>query len=188
MRQTPWPDRAQQIGNCFQNQFEIPVLFYVLVALAILTKKADLVFVVMEWLFVATRIAHAYVFTTSNYVPLRGQFLLLGIIILFLMWAIFAIRILFAVQRYESWFSMTPGARISAAIEVWRDIETRKRPAADALKDWGLSHRFAGSKDRAAIALARLRRAAQTGLLGLYHGRGNAPRDHARRLAAGPRH
>jgi 16S rRNA (cytosine967-C5)-methyltransferase len=47
---------------------------------------------------------------------------------------------------------MTPGARISAAIEVLEDIETRKRPAADALKDWGLSHRFAGSKDRAAIA------------------------------------
>ncbi|HUZ90377.1 MAG TPA: RsmB/NOP family class I SAM-dependent RNA methyltransferase [Methylocella sp.] len=47
---------------------------------------------------------------------------------------------------------MTPGARISAAIEVLQDIETRKRPAADALKDWALSHRFAGSKDRAAIA------------------------------------
>jgi 16S rRNA (cytosine967-C5)-methyltransferase len=47
---------------------------------------------------------------------------------------------------------MTPAARISAAIEVLSDIEARRRPAADALKDWGLSHRFAGSKDRAAIA------------------------------------
>jgi 16S rRNA (cytosine967-C5)-methyltransferase len=47
---------------------------------------------------------------------------------------------------------MTPGARISAAIEVLADIETRRRPAADALKDWGLAHRFAGSGDRAAIA------------------------------------
>jgi 16S rRNA (cytosine967-C5)-methyltransferase len=47
---------------------------------------------------------------------------------------------------------MTPAARISAAIEVLADIETRRRPATDALKDWGLSHRFAGSKDRAAIA------------------------------------
>ncbi|MGH6857655.1 MAG: MFS transporter, partial [Methylocella sp.] len=46
---------------------------------------------------------------------------------------------------------MTPGARISAAIEVVEEIEARKRPAADALKDWGLSHRFAGAKDRAAI-------------------------------------
>ena len=47
---------------------------------------------------------------------------------------------------------MTPGARLSAAIEVIADIEARRRPAADALKDWGLVHRFAGSADRAAIA------------------------------------
>jgi len=47
---------------------------------------------------------------------------------------------------------MTPAARISAAVEVLADIDARRRPATDALKDWGLSHRFAGSKDRAAIA------------------------------------
>jgi 16S rRNA (cytosine967-C5)-methyltransferase len=47
---------------------------------------------------------------------------------------------------------MVPAARISAAIEVLADIEARRRPATDALKDWGLSHRFAGSGDRAAIA------------------------------------
>ena len=47
---------------------------------------------------------------------------------------------------------MTPSARLSAAIEVLADIEARRRPAPDALKDWGLAHRFAGSKDRAAIA------------------------------------
>jgi 16S rRNA (cytosine967-C5)-methyltransferase len=47
---------------------------------------------------------------------------------------------------------MTPAARLSAAIEVMADIEARRRPASDALKDWGLAHRFAGSSDRAAIA------------------------------------
>ena len=47
---------------------------------------------------------------------------------------------------------MTPGARLAAAIEVLADIEARRRPAADALKDWGLGHRFAGSGDRSAIA------------------------------------
>jgi 16S rRNA (cytosine967-C5)-methyltransferase len=47
---------------------------------------------------------------------------------------------------------MTPAARISAAIEVVADIAARRRPAGDALKDWGLAHRFAGSGDRAAIA------------------------------------
>ncbi len=47
---------------------------------------------------------------------------------------------------------MTPAARLSAAIEVVADIEARRRPAGDAIKDWGLAHRFAGSSDRAAIA------------------------------------
>lgn len=43
-----------------------------------------------------------------------------------------------------------PG-RIAAAIEVLGDIEARRRPAGEALRDWGLSHRFAGAGDRAAI-------------------------------------
>ncbi len=47
---------------------------------------------------------------------------------------------------------MTPGARLAAAIEVFATIETERRPAADALRSWGLAHRFAGSGDRAAIA------------------------------------
>jgi 16S rRNA (cytosine967-C5)-methyltransferase len=47
---------------------------------------------------------------------------------------------------------MTPAARVAAAIEVIAAIEKERRPAADALKSWGLTHRFAGSGDRAAIA------------------------------------
>jgi 16S rRNA (cytosine967-C5)-methyltransferase len=47
---------------------------------------------------------------------------------------------------------MTPPGRLSAAMEIFAEVETRRRPAADVLKDWGLSHRFAGSSDRAAIA------------------------------------
>ncbi len=46
---------------------------------------------------------------------------------------------------------MKLGGRISAAIEVLADIETRHRPASEALKDWGTSHRFAGSGDRGVI-------------------------------------
>jgi 16S rRNA (cytosine967-C5)-methyltransferase len=46
---------------------------------------------------------------------------------------------------------MRLGGRIAAAVEVLDDMDKRHRPAADALKDWGLSHRFAGSGDRAAI-------------------------------------
>src|ERR1051326_1724710 len=47
---------------------------------------------------------------------------------------------------------MTPAARLAAAIEVLASIESERRPAADGLKAWGLTHRYAGSGDRAAIA------------------------------------
>lgn len=70
---------------------------------------------------------------------------------------------------------MTPGARVAAAIEVLDDIEARHRPAADALKDWGLSHRFAGSKDRSAIGTlvfdALRRRASAAYVMGAETGR-----------------
>ncbi|WP_421914306.1 RsmB/NOP family class I SAM-dependent RNA methyltransferase [Mesorhizobium sp.] len=46
---------------------------------------------------------------------------------------------------------MRLGGRLAAAFEVLEDISRRHRPVADALKDWGLSHRFAGGGDRAAI-------------------------------------
>lgn len=46
---------------------------------------------------------------------------------------------------------MRLGGRLAAAIEILEDIDRRQRPAADALKDWGVSHRFAGAGDRAAI-------------------------------------
>jgi 16S rRNA (cytosine967-C5)-methyltransferase len=68
---------------------------------------------------------------------------------------------------------MTPSARLSAAIEVLDDVAARRRPAADALKDWGLAHRFAGSKDRAAVASlvydALRRRASAAFIMGFPH-------------------
>ena len=63
---------------------------------------------------------------------------------------------------------MRLGGRLAAAIEVLEDIERRHRPAADALKDWGLSHRFAGAGDRAAtgnIVYDGLRRRRSAGWL-----------------------
>ncbi len=89
-----WPARTQQITNTYHNQFELPVLFYALVALALITRKADLVFVVMSWLYVASRLVHAYIYTTSNRIAWRFQVFLIGAMILMLMWIIFAVLIL----------------------------------------------------------------------------------------------
>ena len=96
MRQPNWPERPTQIANCFSNQFEIPVLFYVLVILAWITRQADLLFVVMAWIFVLSRLAHAYIHTTSNHVPTRFRVFAVGVLLLLLMWIVFAVRILLA--------------------------------------------------------------------------------------------
>src|SRR5258708_5532639 len=63
--ESAWPPKAMQASNCFDNQFQLPLLFYVLVILAWITKQADLIFVVMAWIFVLSRLAHAYIHTSS---------------------------------------------------------------------------------------------------------------------------
>jgi hypothetical protein len=91
--QSNWPTRAQQVSNTYANQFELPMLFFLLVAFALITRKADILFVVMSWMFVVTRIFHAGIYVTSNRIQHRFTVFLIGAIILFLMWIIFALRI-----------------------------------------------------------------------------------------------
>jgi hypothetical protein len=95
--QSAWPERVQQVSNAYHNQFQMPVLFYVLTILAIVTRQADLLFVVMAWLFVLLRVGHAAVHVTSNRVSRRFFIFLAGTIVLLLMWIIFAVRILLAI-------------------------------------------------------------------------------------------
>ncbi|MCJ2130700.1 MAPEG family protein [Methylobacterium sp. E-045] len=91
-----WPPRAQRSANAFSNQFELPMLFFALVPLALYTKKADLLFVVLAWLFVTSRAVHAGVYVTSNHVPSRFRAYALGALVLLAMWIVFAVRIFLA--------------------------------------------------------------------------------------------
>ena len=81
---------------------------------------------------------------------------------------------------------MIPAARAAAAIEVLTDIEFRRRPASDAMKDWGLSHRFAGSGDRAAISGLVYDALRKKKLLRLDHGRIYSARRNAGRAQTDP--
>jgi len=89
-----WPARTTQFMNSFANQFEVPVLFYVLVILLIVLRHADLLFVILAWIFVLSRIVHAGIHVTRNEVLWRGQAYGLGAIVLFVMWVMFAVEIL----------------------------------------------------------------------------------------------
>jgi hypothetical protein len=92
--QPNWPEHATQIGNCFSNQFELPVLFYILIAVALPLRHADLVIVLLSWVFVVTRFAHAGIFVTSNNVQQRSLAWFAGVLVLLAMWLYFALRTL----------------------------------------------------------------------------------------------
>ena len=94
LREPNWPKRTMQLGNAFSNQFEIPVLFYVLTILAYVTHHAGYLFVVLAWIFVIFRLLHAFVHVTSNIVRLRGSLYAAATVVLALMWAIYIVEVL----------------------------------------------------------------------------------------------
>jgi hypothetical protein len=94
LRQPNWPPRVLQIANAAHNQLELPLLFYVLTILSIMTRHADILFVVLSWVFVLSRLGHAYIHVTSNRVPRRGGVFGIGLLVLIIMWLIFIVRIL----------------------------------------------------------------------------------------------
>ncbi|HME30698.1 MAG TPA: MAPEG family protein [Pseudolabrys sp.] len=96
LREPNWPVRATQFGYAFANQFELPVLFYVLTILEIMTRHADLLFVILAWIFVVMRILQAMVHVTSNNVGVRGAFYGVGALVLLIMWVIYIVRIVLA--------------------------------------------------------------------------------------------
>ena len=94
LREPNWPTKATQFANSFANQLELPILFYVLTILEILTRNADLIFVILAWIFVATRMLQAVIHVTNNDVRLRGAFYGAGAIVLVIMWLIYMVRVL----------------------------------------------------------------------------------------------
>jgi hypothetical protein len=94
LREPNWPKRTTQVANSFSNQFELPILFYVLTILAYVTHQAGILFVVLAWVFVIFRLLHAYVHVTSNIVRLRGSLFAVSAVVLAIMWVIYIIEVL----------------------------------------------------------------------------------------------
>jgi hypothetical protein len=94
LRQPSWPVRTTQAANSFSNQFELPLLFYVLTILEWVTRHAGYVFVILAWIFVICRVLQAYVHVTSNNYRLRSTFYSVGALVLMIMWAIYIVEVL----------------------------------------------------------------------------------------------
>jgi hypothetical protein len=84
--QDAWPEDVRQLGRNFQNQFELPVLFYAAVAFALALKLVDPTLVWLAWGFVIARLAHAFIHTSSNQIRLRFNAYLVGVVMLGAMW------------------------------------------------------------------------------------------------------
>jgi hypothetical protein len=94
LRQPNWSKPTLQVQYSFSNQFELPVLFYVLTILAYVTHHAGTLFVVLAWVFVIFRLLQAYVHVTNNKVRLRGAFFIVSALALVIMWIVFIVEIL----------------------------------------------------------------------------------------------
>jgi hypothetical protein len=88
-----WPKLPLQVSNSFDNQFQIPVLFYVITALELIAHTTDIFFVVLAWIFVVSRYAHAGVHITSNRVEFRFPAYLVGVAALLAAWLLFAFKV-----------------------------------------------------------------------------------------------
>ncbi len=93
LRQPNWPARTTQTAYSFSNQFELPVLFYVLTILEWVTRQAGYVFVILAWIFVISRVLQAYVHVTSNIVKWRGRLYIVGALVLMIMWVIYIVEV-----------------------------------------------------------------------------------------------
>lgn len=66
-----WPEDVVKVSNNIANQFETPVLFYVLCVLLLVLQGVDIFGLTLAWAYVALRVVHIYIHVGSNYVPRR---------------------------------------------------------------------------------------------------------------------
>jgi len=83
-----WPESVMKINNNIRNQFEVPILFYVLALMLWQLADASSLTLALGWLFVASRIVHAWIHTHSNYVPARRRVFTFGVVVVLAMGAV----------------------------------------------------------------------------------------------------
>jgi hypothetical protein len=88
-----YPETVRNFANNYQNQFELPVLYYAVLAFAMITGLVDTVLVILSGFFVASRLLHSFVQTGKNVIATRFKVFTVGLVLLILMWAWFGLRL-----------------------------------------------------------------------------------------------
>ena len=85
------PDEFEQSRQHLKNQFELPIIFYLLVALLYSSNNLQYIDIILVWLFVFSRYVHSFIRFKNNYLPYRATVFTLGFVILLAGWINFII-------------------------------------------------------------------------------------------------
>ncbi len=88
-----YPEPIRNFSSNYQNQFELPVLFYAVLAFALIAGLVDTTLIALSWAFVASRLAHSFVQTGKNVIATRFKVFAVGLLFLILLWAWFGLRL-----------------------------------------------------------------------------------------------
>lgn len=87
------PEPSATVARSLINQFELPVLFFLVCTLLYVTAGVNHAVVAIAWLFVLSRFAHAYIHVTSNRLRIRQRLFVIGFVLNFVLWVLFAVHI-----------------------------------------------------------------------------------------------
>lgn len=93
VERSAYPLKARLLSNCFDNQFQLPVLFYVAVLLTLWAGTVSWLELLLAWAFVALRYAHAAVHVTTNRLEHRFAIYTAGLAVLCALWLWLVLRL-----------------------------------------------------------------------------------------------
>ncbi len=88
------PDYMLRVEQHYQNLFEMPVLFYLVVVLILFLGWSDRVYLVLAWAYVVTRLAHAIVHIGNHKLLRRRNVFLLSVLVLYCLWGRLLLQLL----------------------------------------------------------------------------------------------
>ncbi|MEO3386201.1 MAPEG family protein [Mesorhizobium sp. CAU 1741] len=90
------PQQSLFVKNALANQFELPMLFHIACLSLYATGGADIVALVLAWLFAISRYVHTFIHVTSNRIRYRQPAFVAGFVIVLVLWVMIAIHLLSA--------------------------------------------------------------------------------------------
>ncbi|MFT6733716.1 MAG: hypothetical protein ACJAS9_001906 [Polaribacter sp.] len=85
LNNSAWPESVLKVSNNIANQFQTPILFYVLCIMFLLTNTVSTAIYVLAWVYSISRVSHAFVHVSSNFIPARFGIFTIGVVCLIAM-------------------------------------------------------------------------------------------------------